>query len=81
MTALLLSEKMFQDDHHIARSMSKASRIPLAELVQLEIEFLVLIQYDLYISNDEYNDNLEWINNVADESTCSKSRDSETDSD
>ncbi|CAD8114239.1 unnamed protein product [Paramecium sonneborni] len=59
MIAIVLAIKFQDDDYYRNDYYSKIAGITLKELNQLESELLELLNYDLYISKDRYNNYLK----------------------
>lgn len=58
-TALRLAQKFHTDNVYPNIYAAKVGGIPLQEMNNLEIQFLTAIDYDLYVSSEEYN---QWKN-------------------
>ncbi|KAJ3122782.1 hypothetical protein HK098_002473 [Nowakowskiella sp. JEL0407] len=52
--ALMLAMKVLMDNTYTNRTWNKVSKIPIEELNVMEIEFLVQLRFDLYVTEAEY---------------------------
>ncbi|KAJ1551370.1 hypothetical protein HK096_000552 [Nowakowskiella sp. JEL0078] len=52
--ALMLSMKVLMDNTYTNRTWNKVSKIPIEELNVMEVEFLVQLHFDLYVSEKDY---------------------------
>ncbi|KAI8812452.1 cyclin PHO80-like protein, partial [Cladochytrium replicatum] len=56
--SLMLAMKVLLDNTYTNRTWNKVSKIPIEELNVMEIEFLLQLNFDLYVDEDEY---FSWI--------------------
>nr|CAG8441899.1 1693_t:CDS:2 [Entrophospora candida] len=66
--ALMLANKFLDDNTYTNKTWSEVTRIPVAEINTMEIEFLSALQYKLFVSIDHYND---WLQKITPTSTYS----------
>lgn len=57
----MVVNKFFSDDYFLNSSVAQLAGMSLQELNMLEQEFLRIIDYDLFVSPEEYNDYLDGV--------------------
>lgn len=59
MVATVIVNKFFSDDYFLNSSVAQLAGMSLQELNMLEQEFLRIIDYNLFVSPEEYNEYLD----------------------
>jgi hypothetical protein len=54
-TCMIITQKYYEDENFTDKDYSKIINIDANELIQMEIEFLSLIDFSLHISDEEFN--------------------------
>ena len=54
-TCMIITQKYYEDEYFNDKDYSKILEINTKQLIKMEIELLVLIDYSLYISEEEFN--------------------------
>ena len=54
-TCMIITQKYYEDENFTDKDYSKILNIDANELIQMEIEFLSLIDFSLHISDEEFN--------------------------
>ena len=54
-TCMVITQKYYEDENFTDKDYSKIINIDANELIQMEIEFLSLIDFSLHISDEEFN--------------------------
>lgn len=60
--ATIVINKFYSDDYFLNSSVAQLAGMTLDELNMLEQEFLRILDYDVFITPDEYNQYLEGLN-------------------
>jgi hypothetical protein len=69
-TCMIITQKYYEDENFTDKDYSKIINIDANELIQMEIEFLSLIDFSLHISDEEFNKYKNkikkvWKNNIS----------------
>ena len=54
-TCMVITQKYYEDEYFNDKDYSKILKINTKKLIEMEVELLVLIDYSLYISEEEFN--------------------------
>ncbi len=54
-TSMIITQKYYEDENFTDKDYSKIVRLNPKELIKMEIEFLSMIDFSLYISDDDFH--------------------------